>query len=251
MKIYTYAFDFEQENQKELIDLWASSWSKQGFHPIVLGVQDAEQHPLYKSFVEKINFFWNKLLDKDVDTYNLNCYTRWLAYATQPEEKFYVSDYDAINSSFSPIDPDNKLHLMGGHCPFFASGTSSQFDNLCKLFIEITEKNMQELLLEFDQNPSGSKVYSDQGFFLYNMSHLLLRDDIKITNNMDIGHMFDPDKNCAVNHNCVELYPKEECKVYHISFKNTTYLKANYNQYSVLSPYILKNTVATKLIKGS
>ena len=248
MKIYTYAFDLSGDNQKDLIDLWSLSWSKQGFEPIILEPQHAKNHPFYKPFFEKINFFWKKLLNKNIDTYNLNCYTRWLAYATQPEEKFYVSDYDAINSSFSLIEPDDKLHLMGGVCPFFASGKSSQFDNLCKLFIEITEKNMHELLLEFEQNPSGSKVYSDQGFFLYNMSSLLLRDDIKITKDMDIGHIFDPNKNCAVNHNCTELYRKEQCKIYHVSYKNTTYLKDNYDQYLDVPANMLKNIVANKLI---
>ena len=64
---------------------------------------------------------------------------------------------------------------------------------------------------------------------------------------MDTGHMFDPVANCAVNHKTAELYPKEECKVYHISFKNTTYLKAKYNQYSGISSYLLKSTIASKL----
>lgn len=55
--------------------------------------------------------------------------------------------------------------------------------------------------------------------------------------------MFDPNKNCAVNHNCTELYRKEQCKIYHVSYKNTTYLKDNYDQYlDVPRKYVKKHS---------
>jgi hypothetical protein len=248
MKIYTYYQDVSFNNQEELIDLWSLSWYKQGFDPIILGEEHAKEHPLYEQFIEKINSFSRELL-VEISIYDLNCFVRWLAYATQLEEKFYVSDYDAINSSFPPIEPDDKLHLMTGHVPFLASGTPKQFENLCKLFMEITEQKILEILNKLEEHQSNVRIYSDQRFFLYNKSNLLARDDIKISNNIDVGHMFDPNKNCAVNHNCIEFYPKEQCKVYHVSYKNATYLKENYNQYSDVTPHKLKSIIADGIIK--
>ena len=38
----------------------------------------------------------------------MSCWHRWLAYAAQAEEKFYVSDYDAININFPITKPSDK-----------------------------------------------------------------------------------------------------------------------------------------------
>ncbi|NCV54231.1 MAG: hypothetical protein EBW59_05550, partial [Betaproteobacteria bacterium] len=51
---------------------------------------------------------YNEITGKQINAYGMSCWFRWLAYATQADEKFYVSDYDAININFSHPSDDKK-----------------------------------------------------------------------------------------------------------------------------------------------
>ena len=96
----------------------------------------------------------------------MSCWFRWLAYATQNEEKFYVSDYDAINVNFPITEPHDKIQLFDEDCPFLASGTPKQFENLCKAFVEVSNQRIEILKQQANH-------YHDQEFFQYNfMPHL-------------------------------------------------------------------------------
>jgi len=97
-----------------------------------------------------------------------------LAYATQEDEKFYVSDYDAININFPITEPSNQLHLMDAHVPCFASGSPKQFENLCKAFVELSNQRIDILKQQADH-------YHDQEFFLYNSEELKNHHNIVMT----------------------------------------------------------------------
>jgi len=161
MKIYTYYQDIDFSAQQELIDVWKISWSRQGYEPIVLNLHDAKKHPYFETLNSEMRRIFREIANKEIVEYGMSCWFRWLAYATQTEEKFYVSDYDAINVNFPITEPNDKLHLMDDACPFLASGTPKQFENLCKAFVEVSNERIEILKQQVNH-------YHDQEFFEYN-----------------------------------------------------------------------------------
>mgnify|MGYP001041512248 CR=1 FL=1 len=161
MKIYTYYQNINHDKQPELIDLWKLSWSRQGYEPIVLNLEDAKKHSYFETLDTEMRKIFKEITNKEISDYGMSCWFRWLAYATQEDEKFYVSDYDAININFPITEPSNQLHLMDNACPFLASGTPKQFENLCKAFVELSNQRIDILKQQADH-------YHDQEFFQYN-----------------------------------------------------------------------------------
>lgn len=168
MKIYTYHENINFSDQDELIALWKKSWERQGFDAIVLNRSHAVVHPYYEEFVEKLEELHLQIMNKPLSKYGLSCYLRWLAYATQPEEKFYVSDYDVINNKFKQNEPSDELHLMDADCPCIASGTPKQFENLCHAFVDVTLERLEAL------RGNITPHYHDQEFFTKNFVLRLL-----------------------------------------------------------------------------
>jgi len=174
MKIYTYyqktEIGWNESDQHSLISLWKQSWIKHGFNPIVLGEVDAKKHNMYeeyKSFFEEIH---KEITGSPLNSYGSACWLRWLAYATQPEERFFVSDYDVINHDFKPTEIDGTILFLNGHCPCLANGTPSQFERLCNHYIEFTKANLQKIKEEYNRLDNLGKrryvCFRDQDFFI-------------------------------------------------------------------------------------
>jgi hypothetical protein len=103
--------DFSKDSL-ELIKLWEKSWSKNGWNPIVLSLEDAKKHPRYYE-IDLKNYSSN------LYKYSLNgasylelCYSRWFAYGLYGG---VWSDYDVINYGFSPEDSEQLVQ----HEPVF------------------------------------------------------------------------------------------------------------------------------------
>ena len=178
MKIYTYYQNINHSSQNELIDLWKISWSNHGYEPIVLNLEDAKKHSYYETLNSEMRRIFKEITNKEIAEYGMSCWFRWLAYATQVEEKFYVSDYDAINVNFPITEPNDKLHLMDADCPCFASGTPTQFENLCKAFVDVSNERIDILKQQTDH-------YHDQEFFVYNSAELKNHHNIVMTRERD------------------------------------------------------------------
>lgn len=161
MKIFTYYQDINFSDQQELIDLWKVSWSRQGYEPIVLNLEHAKKHSFFETLNSEMRRIFKKITNKEISDYGMSCWFRWLAYATQNDEKFYVSDYDAININFTITEPSDKLHLMDCACPFLASGNPSLFEGLCKAFVKVSNDRIETLKQQANH-------YHDQEFFMYN-----------------------------------------------------------------------------------
>jgi len=166
MKIYTYYQNMNHSDQNdaiqnELIDLWKISWSRHGYEPIVLNLEDAKKHSYFETLNTEMRRIFKEITNNEISDYGMSCWFRWLAYATQTEEKFYVSDYDAINVNFPITEPNDKLHFMDSACPFLASGTPKQFENLCKAFVEVSNERLEIL-------KNQANHYHDQNFFMHN-----------------------------------------------------------------------------------
>ena len=172
MKIYTYYENIDFNHQDRLLDFWKSSWEIHGVDAIVLTQSDVQNHPFYEEFLNRLEQIHIKLTNNNPSKYVLSCWVRWLAYSTQKEEKFYVSDYDVINHNFKPMEPEDVLCLLDGNCPCIASGTPSQFYQLLKDIINFSENHFDILKAEYDQLyyiiPNGERrllPYHDQTFF--------------------------------------------------------------------------------------
>ena len=223
MKIYTYYEDINHPNQEKMLQLWQTSWSNAGFDPIILTKKDAQNHNFYESFIEQIKKIHYEIMGGKISSYGLSCYVRWLAYATMPKERFYVSDYDCINNGLKTEEPCDKLHLMDGACPCFVSGSSEQFDTLCYNFITISSDSIEDLKKLKENSP----CYHDQEFFDYNFTKrynsqansLIEKNNMLITRDRVNG--VGPYETNIVN----------TCKVLHISHQNATILKENDNTF--------------------
>jgi len=163
MKVFTYYEDINFKNQDNLLALWKKSWESHGFEAVVLSRVDAESHQFYEEFVDGLYKLNEDITTKPLTKYGLSCWLRWLAYATQTEEKMYVCDYDVINHNFFPENPDDVLHLLDGNCPCIASGTPSQFYTLCQMFISVPEENKQKFIDLYKELKMIH--YHDQEFF--------------------------------------------------------------------------------------
>ena len=225
MKIYTYYQEINFSSQNELIDLWKVSWSRQGYEPIVLNLDDSKKHPYFETLNSEMRRICKAITNKEISSYGMSCWLRWLAYATQTEEKFYVSDYDAINVNFPITEPNDKLHLMDHACPFLASGTPKLFEALCKAFVEVSNERIEVL-------KRHTKHYHDQEFFQYNFTRkfnesaeglmhkyniLMTRDRTKfggpdINVNSLVYHVSHYMTNITINRNPFYQSFKQKCK---------------------------------------
>ena len=233
MKIYTYYQNINHSSQNELIDLWKLSWSRHGYEPIVLNLQDAKRHSYFETLNSEMRKIFKEITNKEISDYGMSCWFRWLAYATQTDEKFYVSDYDAINVNFPIKEPNDKLHLMDNACPFLASGTPIQFENLCKAFVEVGNQRIEILKQQANH-------YHDQEFFQYNfMPHLNdsaedLRNkhNILMTRNRnELGGNIDPVENKILAGPHIGYIENEKYGVVHVSHQNIIDVQETYVQY--------------------
>lgn len=83
----------------ELIELWRESWSRNGWNPVVLGLNDAQKHPLYADYVEGIK---SKAKSINPGDYDLMCWVRWLALDVMGGG--LMTDYDVINRNLKQND---------------------------------------------------------------------------------------------------------------------------------------------------
>lgn len=225
MKIYTYYEDIKFKQQEKMLELWETSWKNAGFEPKILSKEDAKKSSFYEEFIEKMKEIHFKVINKQISDYGLSCYVRWLAYSTQPNEYFYVSDYDCLNNGLKPEINTDKFHLMDDACPCFASGKPDQFENLCHLFVDISLERIEDIILKTKKHKY--KCYHDQEFCVLNLSNginlkapgILRENNIIMTRDRINGvGPFDPDK-------------KNTLKVLHISHDNAHNIKTTIKEF--------------------
>jgi len=175
MKIHTYFNDIGFHGQEDIIAKWESNWRNAGFEPVVLKIDDAKANPHFGEYAEEIHRA-AKDCGYDMSDYAFSCFARWLAYANQTGEAFYVSDYDVFNAGLAPDRPSDKLHFMDGRCPCLVSGSPSQFLELCFMFST-----------NWSPRRCGSvKSFHDQAWLMKNYS-LLVDSGLAIFDKKDTG----------------------------------------------------------------
>lgn len=213
MKIYTYYENINFNQQNCLIDLWKLSWIKHGFEPIVLNRIDAEKHPYYEKFILEISRVYTYLLNQPITKYVLACWLRWLAYALQPEEIFYVSDYDVINNSFAGAELKDNLQFYNMFCPCFASGTPTQFNVLCEAFVEVTNNRLEKIKEIHKQ--LNLRSYHDQDFLVTNFCTKNNKEGAKsLASKYNISFSVNPS---LLNQPNININYKEQTQLIHFS----------------------------------
>lgn len=135
---YTPVGLYDDESQRNLIDVWSRSWRKSGYEPIVLNEGDAMQHPLYNRFNENIS----KLPSEYGPLYDRACFMRWLAMAWQADGNYgggLLLDYDVISYGFPIMEPNPdkmKIFCEWGHPVYMGTvlGTRDHYEKMAENF---------------------------------------------------------------------------------------------------------------------
>lgn len=133
---------------QELLEAWKTTWYEAGWEPRVLTVQEAQQHPMYVSYKERLD-------DRVVligkggrnEEYNEYCFLRFLAMAFVGGGT--MADYDAFplqRAHDSPTrTPDRftvyqKTINKAGPIPALCSGTSTEWERIAHAILDIAEQ---------------------------------------------------------------------------------------------------------------
>ena len=221
MKIYTYYQDVGFGSQKQLINLWKKSWSRQGFDPIVLGIEDAKKCPLYQTYYDFIQRVHENVSGKKLpeNGYWLSSQLEIIAFATiDMQEVAYVSDYDVINKNFQHKHKWGKLHWRDGCCSCFASANGNNWIKYVNFLLE-EEEIITNFCLGVKEETKRTE-YGDQDFLIAVHHKGLDKDIYKMSRKTDLCQMYFPgteDKNI---------------KLYHLSHNNIGQVIQRYKKYN-------------------
>jgi hypothetical protein len=105
--IRTFYHDIGNKEQREQVEVWKKAWSDSGWRVKVLGLEDAQKHPLFNVLKERIAKF---SICANTEFQRL-CFIRWLAMAV--DGGGWMSDYDILPLDFNPPlqSYDNSYYL--------------------------------------------------------------------------------------------------------------------------------------------
>ena len=170
-KVFTYFEPIEEveeaSGQQAMIQHWRSSWAKMGWCPIILGLADAEMHPMYDEYIDSVK----RLPTINPKKYEMTCYKRWLAVAAHGGG--FMSDYDVVNYSFEARNPQSELRLYeqgntGAVVPSVVGGTAAGFLSACLCF---STCNVEDVIIE-----QNGQTHTSDMVILQKMNHKLLFD---------------------------------------------------------------------------
>jgi hypothetical protein len=220
MRVYTYYESIKFDNQLELIKLWKSSWERMGWDAYILNIEHAKQNPYAGEMSEEMSKIFKELKGEDITAYGMSCYNRWLAYANEKiDEPFIVCDYDIINKDLEPFQLMDKLHLMDDACPCIASGNSQQFDDLCRMIVDLSNEDLNRIK-EYDMH-----WYHDQEFFIYNFNIPFVSEEELIARKEKYNIELTRDRSFVAEP--FSYNEDQECKAFHVSHSNIHHIVEN------------------------
>ena len=136
MKVYCfYSHECEgwcKEAEGHMISLWRTSWSRWGWDPIVLGMNQARAHPRFEEL---------RVVAEAMPTYNTRsyCVVNLVRHCAIPNNGDLLVDYDILNNGWRPADFHAKPRGVrpgwyvahGGYCGD-NDWLIDQFINWCK-----------------------------------------------------------------------------------------------------------------------
>ncbi len=125
---------YTEASQRALISVWARSWERAGWQPVVLEEKIFKRTPRYAGLKKKFLAHPTEYGDE----YTLSCYMRWDAVAQYGGGM--LVDYDVINYGFEPRRPtDERMILFCDEPPagvFMGAvlGTRRRFEQMVDIF---------------------------------------------------------------------------------------------------------------------
>lgn len=139
MKVYTYYMPvpglWPEHTQWDLLNIWHRSWKRAGWEPTVLDENTLKDIPNFAEIKAKI---WALPTEYGHD-YEGACFLRWLAVAHAGGG--LMTDYDAINYTFAPCEPDpNQMNIICEPEPSpvalgVVHGTQEHFQKMFDIFV--------------------------------------------------------------------------------------------------------------------
>lgn len=233
MKIFTFYENIKFQNQDEILHFWKKSWKQRGFETTILTVKDAKKSSYYEEFVTNIKQTYIDITGREISSYGLSCYVRWLAYSTQNEQgSFLVSDYDVINKNFKATEINEQtdvLSFMDRYCPCLAYGSPDQFLAFCKNIISISSEYKETL----------RKKYQAKSLVFYHDQDFLALNHERMTYNICPARKY------------VALYKlnnpeMEKFNLFHVAHRSVSEAKMNFSELKEINPHELR----IKFIEG-
>jgi hypothetical protein len=138
----------------ELIKLWKRCWKNHGWDPVVLGEEDAKNHPRF-NHIDIYNSHSNlHSCTPSMSKYATQCYLRWYAYANFSLQNTGTlwADYDVMNYGFTPkFFKQQNVELSCKFCGELASGylSSVSADKIIDAFEHIYHtKDISHIITE-------------------------------------------------------------------------------------------------------
>lgn len=133
MTVFTYHEHLPGFNDLPVLSHWISTWTNQGWTPVVLSRSDAEEYPAFDEYEETVS----ELPSVNPPGYDLACYLRWMAMQVQGGG--LMTDYDVMNVSFTParligIPPCTLRMFEQCGVPSAVAGDAEAYQAACRLF---------------------------------------------------------------------------------------------------------------------
>lgn len=143
----------------DLIAAWKEAWRNAGYDPVVLGLDDAKRHPLYDSYVQKLQTV--PMMGKGGKglniLYNQLCFLRWLAMAAAGGG--FMCDYDVF--PLEPHQPQDEVRQgygdptsllpYGGQFTGYESGIPSYMSGTADEWTRMAGTVLANALLRTDE----------------------------------------------------------------------------------------------------
>ena len=121
--VYTYFDEVEgMDDQNEIIESWAKTWSEAGWKPVIIGEVHARRHPRYDEFRAR----FAAMPTPNPSEYELACYLRHVAMAVVGGG--YLADYDTLNVNVPP-PPQCGYLPNGGALTVHQEGSFTDFEH--------------------------------------------------------------------------------------------------------------------------
>lgn len=133
---YTYyeaISSIDQSEQQQQIELCRQSWQRHGWELVVLGLQQAQQHPWFELY----SLGMQSLPTVNSHEYEYHCFLRWLAMVTAGGG--LMIDYDVMNMGITDLayfQQHQPLTIYQRHVPCVVYGTAEQYLAVCKKFFQ-------------------------------------------------------------------------------------------------------------------
>lgn len=131
-KMHTFFTPVNSSPDTSLLEVWRKTWYDAGWEPVVLTLDDAKKHPIYKRFIDAF-----ETAEYDLRAYDRICFLRWLAMASNGGG--WMTDFDTFPLYSRPeIDghnlPNNgRFTCYSRHVPNIVSGSEEEWNRMANL----------------------------------------------------------------------------------------------------------------------